>query len=72
MKANLQDLRKQLPPIIARTHIEKLLGGVITRGYIAVLDSQGLGPKRFKIGGKVAYKTEDLLAWLEEKSQVVQ
>lgn len=58
-------LAEKLPPIISRDHIEKLLGGVVSAKRMANLDSLGQGPKRLRIGRKVAYRTRDLLEWLE-------
>ena len=67
----LENLAKRLPPLIARDHVERLLGGVISAKRLANLDCLGVGPKRIRIGRKVAYKTEDLLAWLEERAMVL-
>jgi hypothetical protein len=68
---SLENLAKSLPPLIARDHVERLLGGVISAKRLANLDCLGVGPKRIRIGRKVAYKTEDLLAWLEERAMVL-
>ena len=38
---------------------------------IANLDSEGKGPKRMRIGRKVAYLTEDLLEWLAARTTVL-
>ena len=65
---NLSELASNLPPIIARDHVETLLGGVISSKRLANLDSLGEGPKRMRIGRKVAYLTEDLLGWLESRT----
>ena len=67
-KFSFENLAKRLPPIIARDHVERLLGGVISAKRLANLDCLGEGPKRIRIGRKVAYKTEDLLAWLEARA----
>ena len=67
-ESNLENLKDSLPPIISRDRIEALLGGVISSKTLANLDSLGLGPKRMRIGRKVAYLTEDLLAWLSERT----
>jgi predicted DNA-binding transcriptional regulator AlpA len=67
-KVEFTDLAKELPPIIARDHVEKLLGGVISAKTLANLDSIGTGPKRMRIGRKVAYRTEDLLDWLASRT----
>ena len=63
------DLMGKLPPLIARDHIEKMLGGVISAKRLANLDSLGEGPKRIRIGRKIAYRTEDLLDWLSARSK---
>jgi hypothetical protein len=67
-KFKLEDLAKRLPPIIARDHVEGFLGGVISAKRLANLDCLGEGPKRMRIGRKVAYRTDDLLAWLETRA----
>ena len=67
-EVNLSDLSSKLPPIISRDHVEVLLGGVISSKRLANLDSLGQGPKRMRVGRKVAYLTEDLLGWLETRT----
>ena len=64
----LKSLAEKLPPIISRDHLEVFLGGVISTKRMANLDSLGQGPKRLRIGRKVAYRTEDLLEWLESRA----
>ncbi|NDV27559.1 AlpA family transcriptional regulator [Desulfovibrio sp. JC010] len=63
--ADLAILHKTLPPIIARKDIKIYLGGLISSGYLANLDSQGRGPKSIKSGRRVAYLRGDLISWLE-------
>lgn len=36
-----------------------------SRGTMQNLDSEGRGPKAVVIGGKVAYRRDDLVAWLK-------
>ena len=67
-KLSLQNLAEKLPPIISRDHVEKFLGGVISSKRLANLDSLGEGPKRVRIGRKIAYRTRDLLEWLESRA----
>ena len=67
-KIKFSDLIPKLPPLISRDHVEKLLGGVISSKTLANLDSLGEGPKRMRIGRKVAYLTEDLLEWLASRT----
>lgn len=66
---NLSDLVPILPPVIARDHVEKLLGGIISSKSLANLDSLGEGPKRMRVGRKVAYRTDDLLEWLSNRTK---
>ena len=69
-KKNIPDLSAllaTLPPFVARNKIEAYLPGLFSRRYMQNLDSLGLGPKRFKIGAKVVYQRDDLLAWLAGK-----
>ena len=68
---NLSELNSKLPPIISRDHVEKLLGGVISSKRLANLDSLGEGPKRMRVGRKVAYMTEDLLEWLQQRTKIL-
>jgi hypothetical protein len=71
MVLELTDLAEKLPPIIARSQIEKFLGGVISSKRLANLDSLGEGPKRMRIGRKIAYRTEDLLNWLASRAKIL-
>ncbi len=67
---DLSALTDQLPPIIARNKIDRYLGGLISRGYLQNLDSAGKGPRRIKLGRRVGYMREDLIAWLEERASL--
>ena len=64
-KPDLSILHRTLPPVIARKDIQLHLGGLISSGYLANLDSQGRGPRTIKSQRRVAYLREDLIAWLE-------
>ena len=68
---DFSSLLENLPPIIAHAEIEHYLGGLISRHYLANLNSQGVGPKRFRFGRKVGYKREDLVEWLEKRSHII-
>lgn len=65
-KPDLSILLKTLPPMVARKDINMHLGGLISSGYLANLDSKGLGPRALKSGRRVAYIREDLVEWLEQ------
>lgn len=58
--------------IVARTEIKKFTGGMMSRKYLANLDSQNLGPARVKMGRKVGYPVNGangLVEWLRERSE---
>ena len=67
--ADLTEFADKLPPVIARSHVEEYLGGVISAGYLANLDSQGKGPERYRSGRKIFYPTLKLLQWLSDRTQ---
>jgi hypothetical protein len=62
------ELEKTLPPVFARTEVPRLLGGLISAGRLANLDSEGLGPKRITLGRKVGYLRGDFIAWMRSRS----
>lgn len=63
----LKDLSTKLPPVISRERIEEYLGGIISSKRLANLDSLGEGPPRFRVGRKVAYRTDLLLEWISTR-----
>lgn len=69
MKNQFANLLTNLPPIIARHDIGKYLGGLVSKGYLQNLDSEGRGPQRIKIGRKVGYTREALVEWLVSRSK---
>lgn len=62
---NLESLLTTLPPVIARNQIGFYLGGLLSRGHMQNLDSEGKGPRRIKIGKRCGYLREDLVEWLK-------
>lgn len=55
----------KLPPIIARHQVDKFLGGVVSPFTVKNADLAGTGPEiAWRVGNKVAYKTESLVTWL--------
>ena len=64
---NLDALARELPALIPRSEITKHLAGLYSVKYMANLDSLGLGPPYVKIGRKVAYIREGLIAWLKAR-----
>lgn len=67
MIINLEKLEQALPPMVARNKIPFYLGGMISKGYMQNLDSEGKGPKRIKIGKRCGYLREDLIEWLKSR-----
>lgn len=63
-------LRKNWPStLVSRSEIKRFSGGIITPSYIANMDCRGLGPaERIRIGRKIAYPVDSLIAWLKAKS----
>ncbi|WP_411330126.1 hypothetical protein [Desulfovibrio desulfuricans] len=64
-KAFAETLLDKLPPIIARHHVDRFLGGLISPYTIKNADLAGTGPEiAWRVGKKVAYKAESLVSWL--------
>jgi hypothetical protein len=70
-KVTLRSLAERWPsPFVARQEIKTFSGGIISEKYIANLDSQGAGPPgRIRCGRKVAYPVDQLVEWLEKRSE---
>ncbi len=61
-------LASELPPVIARSEVPRLLGGLVSAGTLANADSAGQGPAgRFYMGKRAAYGREELLDWLRSR-----
>ena len=69
----LQKMADRWPSsIVARTEIERFKGGIIKEKYLANLDCQGKGPEsRIRIGRKIAYPVDDVIAFLEQRIKPV-
>lgn len=65
------DMEDQLPPLIPRCAITRYIPW-LTPSRMRHLDCAGLGPTRIKSGKTVIYPTSDLLAWLDQRSEVIQ
>ena len=67
---DLSDLRAKWPStIVVRRRVDEFSGGAISAKYLANLDSQGKGPRRFRVGRQVCYRTSDLVEWLEGRTE---
>ena len=66
---DLSELRRTLPPFIARKKFEQYLGGIFSVSYMQNLDSRGEGPPKIKIGRNVGYLRDSLIDWLEARME---
>ncbi len=55
----------KLPPVIARHQVDRFLGGLVSPFTVKNSDLAGTGPEvAWRVGNKVAYKTDSLVGWL--------
>ena len=55
----------KLPPVIARHQVDRFLGGLVSPFSVKNADLAGTGPEvAWRVGNKVAYKTDSLVGWL--------
>ena len=55
----------KLPPVIARQQVDRFLGGLVSPFTVKNADLAGTGPEvAWRVGNKVAYKTDSLVGWL--------
>jgi hypothetical protein len=56
--------------IVARKEVGRFTGGMLSPRHLANLDCEGNGPANaFRIGRQVGYYVDDLIEWLEKRSQ---
>lgn len=68
----LEALGFELPLYIARSDVERLLGGIVTGKTLANADARGNGPEvAYVVGRKVVYTRAALLDWLAANFTVV-
>lgn len=63
-------LRLELPPVFTRKIVAKLIGGYLTVGSLANLDSLGEGPGGIRAGKSILYERETFLEWLAKRMTV--
>ena len=73
METIFQSMAERWPSsFVARTEISHFTGGIISERYIGNLDSQNKGiPGRIRCGRKIAYPVNEVVRWLEGRSEVV-
>ena len=55
----------KLPAVIARRQVDRFLGGLVSPFTVKNADLAGTGPEvAWRVGNKVAYKTDSLVGWL--------
>jgi hypothetical protein len=58
-------------PYVERQHLIEFSGGLLDPGTMANHDSAGTGPAgRVKVGRKVIYPVQELIAWLEARASL--
>jgi hypothetical protein len=67
VSVDLSELRRSLPLIVARKKIDLYLGGIISKAYLANLDSAGQGPPQVRLGKNVGYLRDPFVDWLESR-----
>lgn len=67
----IRALADELPPFIARTDVERHLGGIVKGKTLSNADARGEGPEvAYAVGRKVVYSRESLLQWLSRNFAV--
>lgn len=66
------ELFRELPPVIARSHVEKFFGGLFTRKTLANLDAMGKGPDvSYAVGKTIVYRRDALLQWILKNYKII-
>jgi len=69
---DFSSLSKKWPSsVVAREKVSEFSGGILNPRTLANLDSKGEGPKRIRVGRKIAYEVNELCNWLATRSQEV-
>jgi hypothetical protein len=73
-KLDLKRLAEKWPStLVARTEVGNFSGGLLNEKSMANHDSAGTGVKgRIRIGRKICYPVDSLVAWLESRSEILQ
>lgn len=69
---DFQFLKKHWPSgIVARTAVAEFSGGLLDAKTLANLDSLGDGPPKGRLGRKIFYRVDDLISWMEVRTEEV-
>jgi len=58
-------------PLVARSEVSSMTGGVLHPRTMANLDAKGEGPGKLIVGGRVCYDVDKLVDWMEKRTLVV-
>jgi len=58
-------------PIVARSEVGAMTGGVLHPRTMANLDAKGQGPGKIVVGGRVCYDVDKLVDWMEKRANCV-
>lgn len=65
----IAELDRSLPPVFARSKVDRYFGGLFTPGYLATLDSAGNGPEgAIRCGRHMVYQKKPFLEWLRRRT----
>lgn len=56
-------------PIVARSEVGVMTGGVLHPRTMANLDAKGQGPGKIVVGGRVCYEVDKLVDWMERRTR---
>ena len=63
----LDQLLAELPPIIVRSQVDRLTGGLVMPKTLSNADHKGLGPKEKEVvANKIVYSRSAFIEWLRE------
>lgn len=72
---DFSDIINSLPRFIPRpkAHIilNAVIGPIFSKRSFENLDSRGIGPARTRLGGRVVYSREAVIAWLQSESKTL-
>jgi hypothetical protein len=59
-----EKLLAALPPLFSRKTASEAIGGLISAGHLANLDSDGCGPPKTYMGRLAAYERDSFVEWV--------
>ena len=72
LEITLEHIAKQSPAILTRKEVERVTGGAVNARTLANRDSNRTGiTPRLRVGGKVAYPRDAVIAWLRVHTEIL-